>query len=297
MSWISTKERFQDRAATHTQGVISESRSYLVKYSAQPTGASAALLATGIPAYGDSITVGSTTCYCKNKSVKAIDGSAKEFIVSAVFESVSAENQGDEIEDPLDRPVEYSISAEEYSEPYYWDADGTFVATSAGEAFDQQPQRDQSRTVISITRNEPATGTGAFSPVAAAALSNTLNNASITICGVTYSARKLRMKPITATLMREGVYQYWSVKYTIILPSSDIVTAWDHEIADQGYIANYSGTIVDILDPRGQRWPRPYPLDGSGAAKTAFTDDPAVLTFHPYAAADWSTLGLPATLP
>lgn len=276
---------------------MSETRIYRVVFNAIPSGASAARDASGVPAYGASITTSGVVCYVRDKQATAVDGTALVYLVAVTYESLSSGSRGDEISDPIARPFTVDIEPEEQAEEYTWDADGLLVGSSAGELFKKGLTRDSSSTLIIITRNEPSTGTGAYNPMVKAAYSNTLNNANVVICGTTYNARKCRMKPVKATYIIEGSYKYWRVTYTIVVPTSDIATAWDQKVADVGTYAVSGGITLPIRKADGSEYPTPYPLDGAGNAKTLYTDDPATLTFHPYTAVDWTPLALPTALP
>jgi hypothetical protein len=295
---ITVTEKFTSRHSSHSNGVKRETRVYGVKCSEQPAGLSIVRDAEGIPAYGAALSVysgNSADAYtvCTSKDVSAISGTDKHFEVRVDFETSTGDG-GTEIEDPLLRPIEVEVQPLERTAEYFWDTAGNAVATSAGEPFESQLTRDVSDIVLVITRNE---STSVYNPITYAATANTLNASTQTICGITFAARKCRMKPISAAYVIEDQYRYWRVTYSIIIPVSDIVTGWSVKVADQGYYKLVSNKRTKILDPHNMMYSRPYPLDGAGSPRNNGDEAPAILSFYPYAAADWSILNLPTNLP
>lgn len=95
--------------------------------------------------------------YCVSKSAEQVssdDGSElKTWIVTCEFKTLSRDDQK-KLVTPLNRPYEISYGYEHFSEVVEKDINGGAILNTAGEYFDPPIERDASRPVLTITRNE-----------------------------------------------------------------------------------------------------------------------------------------------
>jgi hypothetical protein len=100
---------------------------------------------------------------------------------------------------------------------------------------------------------------------------------------VTISTGQAKLKAYTAgPVQTENGVAYREVQFVMEFRAS-----WDHTIDDRGFNEKdpaASGKLKEVVKGTPPVKPdKPWPLDGSGAAKAAATDAPAILTFRPYA--------------
>ena len=231
---------------------------------------------TAVDEVGDAWSATSTAT-CKSQKAGAFNEDQLTYEVTCEYSSKSEE----EVEDPLSRPNQYSYTSEQLTEPYFRDTDDLPVTNSAGEPYDELPQREVSRGTITITRN-----VASYSDVAAEGFRGLINSSDVTINGATYNARKLRITGYNASGPNEenGV-TFWTETITIAKNAA----GWDHLLEDRGRNELDSGKLKPILDAHGEAVELPYPLDGAGAAKAAPTDTPATRTHKPYLAGAFPT--------
>lgn len=288
MAIVSVKRLFRETSSQTVNGQRQIVWNYLVKTDAMSDGPEAAEGAsdgvTSIPAYGSAHPT-DATCVVKSRVAQPISDDPFNFLVRVTFETIKG-NASEEIQDPLERPWEYSVTADESTEDYFRDVDGNPLVNSAGQPLRQLLQRDNSTLVINLVYNYAS-----FLPSVSEPYKNTLNAAEIIIKGETYPARKLKMSPITMQEVTEGSTTFYRVTYRIKY-SSD---GWDQVYEDRGDCFLSSGKLVPIHQQDGiQVPPEGWPLDGSGGMQTNANDPPSQIQRVPYADKDWSPLGLPA---
>ena len=235
---------------------------------------------TAIPSIGDAWDGTLTTCLVIGRSVK--HGGDDDPLYYEVTIEYSSEQTGQEIENPLSRPTQYSYDDNIVQEPYFRDTDDLPVTNSAGDDFAALPSRGASEGVIVVTRN-----VSSFNDLTAESYRNTINSANKTINGVTYTARTLLIAGWSATgpHLENGV-TFWTETIRIAKRAA----TWDDKFEDRGLNELSSGKPKPILDAKNQPITAPYPLNGSGAKRVNVTDAPAVITRKPYAAGSFPTL-------
>jgi len=191
---------------------------------------------------------------------------------------------------PTLRPSVLSSSYMEMDEAYISDADGTSVANSAGEPFNNPPLRRTGYPILQIRKNYSSAPLLAYD-----ALKYTTNTAAITIRGNSYDARSLLFLPPALQEMWEKVngtnYHYYQTMFRLAVDTNH----HQQQVADLGMREKKTSgddtILVPILMPKGDgtRWPfpvsRPWPLDSGGA-----TESPTPSTsffFRPYPDASW----------
>lgn len=97
--------------------------------------------------------------YCTSISPVLEDGTQTVWNVTCTFETLSREDQK-RLVHPLDRPYELSYDNEHFQEKVQLDIYDNFIANTAGEYPDPPIEREVSRPILTIVRNEesfPAT--------------------------------------------------------------------------------------------------------------------------------------------
>lgn len=224
---------------------------------------------------------GTTLAKCKSKSAERVNGDSQDqFDVTCDFTTAS---DAQTIENPLARPVKFDYGGSGTLEPYFRDAAGDPVVTSAGNPFEQMPQRFQYDGTITITRN-----VAAYNDATAESYRNKVNSDTVTLNGTAYTAKQLLLVNWTASGPNvENDITFWTETIEI----AKRIAGWDQVYEDRDtQELDGAGGLKPILDATHQPVAAPWSLDGSGAAKASPTDAPATLTFVPYAAVAFASL-------
>ncbi len=269
-------------------------RTFIVQYDASTPPASYAAIETAddgdtaIPAIGASLT-GDTLRKAASISVKPRDQTGLLFDVEVEYTTGTVEAPA---ESPLDEPAVFEWDFSASSQPYFWDESDTPKPTlsSAGEPFENLLEREVGEIVVTITKNiEPA----AWNPITAASFmypATAVNSGSMTVDGVSVSAGQARFAGVRCSgIQTANGIQYRTLSVTLKLRSS-----WDHVIDDRGFheLDGEGGLKEIVKGTPPVKVDKPWPLDGSGAAKANVDDEPAKLTFKPYPAKDFSVWGI-----
>jgi hypothetical protein len=167
-----------------------------------------------------------------------------------------------------------------------FDKNGDTINNSAGDPFDPPLMMDDSRRVISVSKNLAAHPTWILN------YQDTVNSDSFTVRGVTYTAGqgKLQRVSISNELSRNGT-TYYVVQFEIHLQKN----GWLLQPLDAGFRErDYSGDLINIVNPGDNEEPSaPVPLDGAGTAldNPSFTNN-VTLSFSVYETAAFSALPL-----
>ncbi len=206
-----------------------------------------------------------------------------EITANYILASLGGSGPGSAIP-PLARPSVLTTSYDEWTEPFFKDADNKPVANSAGDRFDTFPQRKKGTIVLQITKNFAACNVVGYDN-----LKYTTNSVEVTIKGTTYAANTLLFLPVAAQEQFETVagvaYDYFSVTFRLAADKGLHKVTVD----DRGYrCRNSAGELVPILDKTGVPVTTPWTLDGHGNAVSLAPDvAPETITFRPYASAAW----------
>ena len=174
------------------------------------------------------------------------------------------------------------------------------LVNSAGEPFDPPAMVDDSRSVLTITRNETPVF---FGPNKAKFFNNTVNDSDTVIGGINIAPRQARMMGISTSgcqwLDLDAVeLLYFPVQYVIHLKEE----TWDFVLLDQGtyYWPDNIGPGEHVMGEEiafTKQGGEPYVglLDGSGHALPEGNAD-EFLTFRLYRQTDFSHLELPVSM-
>lgn len=187
-------------------------------------------------------------------------------------------------QNPLQLPDEISWDFGETNEAYFIDENSTpkLVTTIAGELFQNLPTRETGTISATVKRN-----VSSYDPAQAITYLHACNSDSFTIDGKVVNINQAKMSSISC-----GGWQFAKVNGVQIAYRQETFHLkfkedWDDHIDDRGFnekdTAN-AGKLKPILKgtPAGTKVDKPWPLNGSGAAKTNSTDTPYSLDFRPY---------------
>jgi hypothetical protein len=222
------------------------------------------------------------------------------------------EQRDQTIDDPLSRPPIFKISFGRYQKVATLNNSADLAAgaitNSAGEAFTPAPEMDDSRVVITMTRNEPWVDLSVVK-----LYQDTLN--SDTFFGDPPLTWKL-------TLDAEGVYEnsiyYWKVTYTfeyrapitfnVLVPvkqafgnwsfqtSTTTQSAWHLATLDQGFHhIDVNGNFVSNLDANMNPFADPQLLNGNGGL-LQFGQPPAFIITQVYNSLPFALLQVPQVI-
>jgi hypothetical protein len=189
-------------------------------------------------------------------------------------------------EDPTAEPARITVSTEQFQKPAVVDKAGNKINNSAGDPFDPPLMIDDSRRVISVSKNL------ATHPSWILSYQDTVNSDSFTVQGITYTAGKGKLQRVSISneLSRNGT-TYFVVQFEIHLQKN----GWLLQPLDAGFRErDYSGDLINILNPGDSEEPSaPVPLDGSGSAldNPSFANN-VTLSFDVYETAVFSALPL-----
>lgn len=180
-------------------------------------------------------------------------------------------------------PIRVSFGGERTERVIYFDNNGDPILNSAGDPFGDPITVDDSRTVLTITRNEKVS---VFDMDLAQLYSDSINDATWN----GFPARTCKMGVITTgdpTYDPNGKFYYYTVTYPVTVNRA----TWRKEILDQGF-----NELDPYDDPKpvmnsGQPVSDAVPLDGSGHRLGPY-DTPVTLTFDVYEELDWSGLNI-----
>lgn len=294
MSVVSVIEQMHKRRSTKRDGAREDVRVFKVKLSTFTEGPTVAIDASGIPLYGDAhpSLLGSLVT---SVEAEAVAESGAECEVTVTYTKTIPAPRSAAIL-PWERPVEINWGVDEATEKYFRDRSSTPkpVTTSAGQPFENAPERDCAKRVITFTRNELT-----WDDTAADVYNNAENTVAVTIGGIIYPVGTLKLSPIvcvkkTETIKNEDdedeLVTYYAKNYKIKYQRD----GWKDKLDDYGFAEidpHATSKIRLILDSEKNPVSKPWPLNGSGYAKTNSTDTPAVRVFSPYNEKDISFVG------
>ena len=225
------------------------------------------------------------------------------WLVTATFstyrlqgEQAKAASKNDAQQDPLQRPTEIQLAYNRFSRSITLDMNGQAFVSSAREAFDPQPEVDDSRPLLSLTRNEPA-------PKFAFWISFRDKVNSLAWLGFPVGTAKCA--GISATSAFEGNKYFWRVTYSFEInltpfvppggqPQDQNIVGWDRFFFDWGtFYIDANGQVNRFRDKNYTCLAGKFCLNGKGGP-LPLGDLPVFLgPFKMYQSADFAALKLP----
>lgn len=240
-----------------------------------------------IPSIGDTFDNGTETdlgSFAETDQIEEESSDGKSWIVTINYGPYDATEFS---ENPLDWKPKVSYGAQKFERILEKDEDGNPVINSAGCPFKDPLSRDDSRPTITIVRNMPITGTGAYDEDVAGDFRDSIN--SVVWNG--YPVKTVKCESITTS---EPQYDsnariwYYVVTYVFSLNRD----TWVKYLLDQGFAEwdATAGKLKPILYD-GQQITESALLDGSGS-QLAHGGTPVYLPFKGYKEQDFTSLAL-----
>lgn len=184
-------------------------------------------------------------------------------------------------DDPLSRPTLIAYSFAQFQQVATKDVNGKAIVNSAAFYFDPPPEIDQSRLVITMTRNEPI-----FDPILAVAYQDSINEDY----WFGFAPGLVKIQNLNGTPEQENGQYFYRVVYEFHVRWD----GWKLSVLDQGfYYRDGSGSHV-IKDADSQPIVEPALLDGSGGILSSPSPATAkYLNFDVYRSTTFGNLGLP----
>jgi len=290
MGIVSAKHRVSLSTSDAAPGGASYTESWIVILTATPTSALEARQAAGgdpqpIPDTGDAHWDDAASGVV-SVNAKPLNNEQTKWIVTANYEPPSGFTLA---ANPLLDPVQKAWGFNVFSRVPKEDKDGTKILNTAGDRFDPSPEIEDYRLTLAIIRNEAS-----FNGVTAESFIGTVNDASITLVGSTFAARKARMTQYSGVFRTRNGVDFWEVTYGIIFNDD----TWDLDILNYG-VRETTGTApntykITVRDSEGREVGIPWPLDADGVAQDPDAA-PLYQTFKVFAESNFSALSLPTT--
>lgn len=256
-------------------------RTFLVTMDSDDDRALTARTASGIPQLGHSYQAGTEfDAFAFVNSVKANRVDKRVWQVVVTYSSVAPEENQ---QDPLTADPKYSWGSAQFSRPIDFDINDALL-NSAGDPFDPAIEKEDSRDVLRVTRNEAT-----YSPSIASTYKNKVNSG--TFYG--YPPGHAKVFDISADSFRHTDGNvYWTVNYEVHF-SRD---GFQPKVLDQGYrYINSQGDQehITVKDKEGQEIPvsSPKNLDGNGGILPE-GGDAVFLDFEIYESANFAGLNI-----
>ncbi len=243
-------------------------------------------------------TVGADSRIPRLGTAYRVSGSATEFDNGSFCSKIEVANNGDDDglgwtvtceygpydptqwpENPLDHPIKINWSWSQFEKIVDEDVNGNAVVNTAGDYFDPPVMRDDSRPLISISRNEQT-----FNPTLAAQFKDAVNSDSF----MGFSPNQVKCSNISAALEYNPICGfYYVMNYEFAVNTEQ--TGWRKEILNQGlrYLAGSTRTNILI---NGAPATAPVPLDNAGAVLPP-SGTPVFLPFDIYRTLPFSQFG------
>lgn len=202
--------------------------------------------------------------------------------------TVTAEYSDERVIDdvPTNDDAEISWGSEQFQKVAAFDRDGNAIVNSAGDLFDPPALMDDSRRVVTVSKNVAAV------PAWILDYQDAVNSDAFTIDGVSIAAGKAKMQSVTVSAkQRRNATVFRTVTFTIHLQRD----GWGVDILDAGY------NRKDPADA-GKRLPitingvlpsAPFPLNGAGVPlENPSPANCVFITFNVYKTRAFSSLPL-----
>lgn len=270
------------RTATNTKGVRSYTRAFKLETTDKTDGPFAIGSTSGLPRIG-SVHPEDSGAWC---TTLRVDNFApyKGWRVTAEYSS-----EMELAENPTNDPALIRWDSEQFQKPAIFDYNGEAIVNSAGDPFDPPNMMDDSRRVVTVTKNLASV------PAWILTYQDAINSGPFTIDGVSVATGLAKMQRVAVSerQTRNGT-SFRTVDFTIHLQKN----GWKLEPLDAGFREREAtGTppeLKNIKNPNDDELPgAPVPLDGSGRQLADPTPANCVfLDFDVYEPKDFSILPL-----
>lgn len=254
-------ELAEGRRATNSRGVRTYTRVFRLTTSSQTDNAFTVGSNGSLPVIGNTFP-SDGNAYCTDLDVQCVRG-WRIWDVTATYSTERAINTV-----PTSDPVFVQWDTEQFTKPATQDKNGDAIVNSAGDPFLPPEQMDDSRRVVTITKNLSSV------PAWVLTYQDAVNSDAFTIDGVSIAIGEAKMQRVSVgpAEIRNGT-TFRAVTFVIALRRD----GWAYKILDQGYneknaasptgrspirIGGMLPTSPVLLDGNGNRLPDPKATDG-----------------------------------
>lgn len=266
------------RRATNNRGMRSYSRQFRLETTLQSEGPFAVGSDSNLPLIG-SLHPEDSGAWCMTLSVENTDP-WKGWLVTAEYSSERELN-----ETATSDAAIITWSSEQFQRPVIVDQDGEAIVNSAGDPFDPPHMIDDSRRVVTVTKNL------ATVPSWILTYQDAVNSADFTVDGVSIAEGKAKMQSVTIgePQSRNG-NTFRTVTFSMHLEKN----GWLFKPLDAGFRTKIDGVMANVRnDDDGELPALPVPLDGFGNVLVDPSPSTAIyLEFTVYETKDFSLLPL-----
>lgn len=291
MAVISVTPKTGATSSIDEKGQTQYTRLFTVVTDSPLTGGLAILESNGVPAIGD-IYVGpdgefDAQSICKSVQPKQDSENPVLWEVSAEYGAPQA-NQDQQNQNPLLRPAVITWGFNKFQRPVWRDVNNKAILNSVGFYFDPAIEIDDSRPILTITRNEPV-----FNPGLAIQYQNAIN--SDNFFGA--SPGQCKVAGISAQSQTENNYFFWQISYEFEFRRD----LWQLQILNQGRYRKWKTGdppaeegYAQPIEVKGVHVSDPVPIDTSGQPIANPTPDNAYFKpFDVYQSLAFTPLALP----
>jgi len=272
-------ELAEGRRATNSRGVRTYTRVFRLTTSSQTDNAFTVGSNGSLPVIGNTFP-SDGNAYCTDLDVQCVRG-WRIWDVTATYSTERAINTV-----PTSDPVFVQWDTEQFTKPATQDKNGDAIVNSAGDPFLPPEQMDDSRRVVTITKNLSSV------PAWVLTYQDAVNSDTFTIDGVSIAIGEAKMQRVSVgpAEIRNGT-TFRAVTFVIALRRD----GWAYKILDQGYnekdAAAPTGRVPIYI--RGMLPTSPVLLDGTGKQlPDPKATDGVFLTFNVYKTQAFSSLPL-----
>jgi hypothetical protein len=272
-------ELSEGRRATNSRGVRTYTRVFRLTTSSQTDNAYTVGSNISLPVIGNTFP-SDGNAYCTDLDVQCVRG----WRIWDVTATYSTERQLNTT--PTSDPVFVQWDTEQFQKPATQDKDGDAVVNSAGDPFLPPEQMDDSRRVVTITKNLSSV------PAWILTYQDAVNSDTFTIDGISIAIGEAKMQRVSVgpAEIRNGT-AFRAVTFVIALRRD----GWAYKILDQGYNEKdpADSTKRKPITVRGQLPTSPVLLDGNGnQLANPATANAVYLTYNVYKTQAFSSLPL-----
>jgi hypothetical protein len=237
------------RTATNSKGIRTYTRVFLFETDSQADDA------WEVGSHPDAPRIGQAfrDAWCISSTPSCIEP-WKGWSITAEYSSEREMN-----EDPTQDPIQIRVYTEQFQKPAVFNKDNQLIVNSAGDPYDPPPMMDDSRRVLSLSRNVP------YCPSWVLDYQDAVNSDTFTALGVTYAIGTGKVQSVSlSNAQKRNNIDFHTLEILIHLQRD----GWILKTLDAGFRElNYSGELINILNAGdGERVSAPVPLNGSGAA-------------------------------
>ena len=302
MSIVAVNEDYHARESSRDETGRKHTRTWLIEVNSATDTTWLALQAAGLPIYGAGYPSDSIATAKQFRAVPLKDETRLLFRVTVGYTTPTGSTP-DLADDPVNDPVQVAWGSDTVSVPVEFDKAGARVTNSALDPFDPPAEHELYYPMCTIVRNEAT-----YNPLTAHSFKGSVNNAGVTIGGLTVGTRRARLKEWGGVYMQRNGEDYYQHTYIVVFRPDRVAGATtyvghDLVMPDMGYrekCAKAGGGYErkTIIGADGQPVTEAVHLDGSGAplSEAAIEAGSFVYgTWRIYQETDWSTLNLPTT--